>query len=320
MKKFAILLTAIILVTTAAGCGISKTDDGRLNVVCTVFPQYDFVKNIAGDAVNLKMLLPLGSEAHSYEPTPQDITDVSNADILIMVGGESEAWAEHILESTDTSKMKILKMIDEVDAFEEEIVEGMDEKSVEHHGHHDENIEEEHEEYDEHVWTSPKNAVRITNSICRILCEADSKNSDTYRKNTASYILKLEKLDAEYKHISQTAKRETLIFGDRFPFRYLTENYGFKYFAAFPGCSSHTEPSPAAVIFLINKIKSEKIPVVFCVDYSDARIAHTISSETGAAAKRLYSCHIISKKQFKNGETYLSLMKKNAAAIKEALN
>lgn len=318
MKKISAVITAIILMLTTCGCGINQTKNNKPNVVCTVFPQYDFVREIAGDKVNLSMLIPPGSEAHSYEPTPQDIVNVSNADIFIMIGGESEAWAESILESTDTSKMKIIKLIDETKLIEEEIVEGMDEKTHEHHSH--DKHDKHHKEYDEHVWTSPKNAITITKSICDVLCKSDKKNAELYRLNSKKYIDKLKKLDEEYQKNIKYAKTNTLIFGDRFPFRYLTESYNLKYYAAFPGCSSHTEPSSSTVIFLINKIKEKKIPVVLCVDYSDARIANTISTETETKVKRLYSCHVISKKQFNDGETYISLMKKNLNVLKEALN
>lgn len=321
MKKLKTLFSLIIILSLLTGCARNSTDSRRINVVCTVFPPYDFVRSITDDRVNLTMLLPPGSEAHSYEPTPQDIINVSNADILIMVGGESEAWVESILKSTDTSKMKIIKMLEEVSTVEEEIIEGMDNKSLEHHSHHAHGEHhEEHKEYDEHVWTSPKNAILITQAISNVLCGVNPENEKVYKANTQKYITELKKLNDEYKYIVRDSKRDTLIFGDRFPFRYLTDELKLKYFAAFPGCSSHTEPSISTVMFLIDKVRSEKIPTVFCVDYGDSRIADTIASETGASVKRLYSCHVISKKQFTEGETYISLMRKNAEAIKEALN
>ncbi len=322
MKKFKVLFSLIIILSLLIGCAQNSTDSRKINVVCTVFPQYDFVRSIAGGRVNLTMLLPPGSEAHSYEPTPQDIINVSNADLLIMVGGESEAWVESILDSTDTSKMKIIKMLDEVNMVEEEIIEGMDNKSHGHHSHHDdeEHHHDEHDEYDEHVWTSPENAVLITQAICDELCGINPKNEQLYKSNTEKYIAELKKLDADYENIVKDAKRDTLIFGDRFPFRYLTDSIKLKYHAAFPGCSSHTEPSISTVMFLIDKVKFEKISTVFCVDYGDSRIADTVALETGASVRRLYSCHVISKKQFADGETYISLMRENARAIKEALN
>jgi len=265
------------------------------------------VRRIAKDKVNIKLLLPPGAESHSFEPSPRDIITVQNSGIFIYVGGESDTWVGRILETMDTSKMIIIKMMDVVDAVEEEIVEGMEAE------------EEEETAYDEHVWTSPQNAILIVKAINMALCEADPGNADFYRKNTAAYIEDLVQLDAAFKTVVKAAKRKTIIFADRFPFRYFADAYGLKYFAAFPGCSTETEPSVATVAFLIDKVKAEKIPVVFHIELSTERMADTICGETGAKKMLFHACHNISKKDFDAGLGYLDLMRVNVENLKEAL-
>jgi len=312
--------TILILITLAAlFCGVSgckqnkgavmRSADGKLNVTVTNFPPFDFVRQIAGDRVNLSMLLPPGVESHSFEPSPRDIITVHNSGVFIYVGGESDAWVDRILESMDTSKIKILRMMDAVYAVEEEIVEGMEE----------ENEEGEEITYDEHIWTSPRNAILIVKAVTEALCEADSASANFYRKNAAAYTGELAQLDAAFNGVVSGAKRNTIVFADRFPFRYFADAYGLFYFAAFPGCSTETEPSAATVAFLINKIKAEKIPVVFHIELSNELMADTISGETSAKKLLLHSCHNISKRDFDAGLGYLDLMRQNVENLKEAL-
>jgi zinc transport system substrate-binding protein len=313
-KTFLILITAAVILFAVSGCKQKKdakrNADGKINVTVTVFPPYDFVRQIAGDKVNLTLLLPPGAESHSFEPSPRDIITIQNSDIFIYVGGESDAWVNRILESMNTDNMKILAMIETVEAIEEEIVEGMEE----------EDEEEEEPTYDEHVWTSPINAMLIVNAITELLCEADSVNADFYRKNTIDYISKLAELDNAFRKDTIGAKRNTIVFADRFPFRYFADAYGLKYYAAFPGCSTETEPSAATVAFLINKIKAEKIPVVFHLELSNERMADAISEETGAKKLLLHACHNVSKRDFDAGLGYLDFMRKNVENLREALH
>ena len=309
-----IILTAFLIMVV--GCkpknAVTRNADGKLNITTTNFPPFDFVRNIAGDKVNLSMLLPPGAESHSYEPSPKDIITIKNSGIFIYGGGEGDIWVNRILESMDTSKMIIVRMMDAVDAVEEEIVEGMEEEAA---------MPEEEEEtaYDEHVWTSPRNAILIVGAITEALCEADSANAEFYRQNAASYGKELVKLDAAFNDIIAGAKRKTIVFADRFPFRYFADAYGLTYFAAFPGCSTETEPSAGTVKFLIDKIKAEKIPVVFHIELSNERMADTISGETGAKKLLLHACHNISKKDFEAGLGYLDLMRGNVENLREAL-
>jgi zinc transport system substrate-binding protein len=225
------------------------------------------------------------------------------------VGGESDAWINRILESMDISQMKMIRMMEAVDAVEEEIVEGMEK----------EDEEDDETAYDEHVWTSPQNAILIVKAINTALCEVDPANADFYRQNTAAYIEELAQLDTAFKEVAAGAKRKTIVFADRFPFRYFADAYGLTYFAAFPGCSTETEPSVATVAFLIDKIKDEKIPVVFHLELSNQRMADTISGETGAKKLLLHACHNISKKDFDAGLGYLDLMRRNVENLREAL-
>ena len=308
-KKLSAFLLLIFILLSCVSCGTqnSVSDTGKLNVVCTVFPQYDFVREIAGDKVNITMLLKPGSEAHSFEPSPKDIATIQNSDLFITIGGNSEEWVKKIINSSDGS-FKVLKLIDFVKTYDEEITEGMEHE----HDHHS--------SYDEHIWTSPENAVILSTEIANSLCELDEKNESFYKENLNNYTIELNKLSQELKNVKETGKRDTIIFADRFPFRYLTESVGLNYYAAFPGCSSKTEPSASTVAFLIDKIRKENIPSVFCVDYNDGKIAEVIKAETGAKVLRMYSCHTITKDEFENGETYLNLMKKNIKALKEALN
>jgi len=295
---------------------VSDDTNDTLSVVTTIFPQYDFVREIAGDNVELMMLLSPGSESHSYEPTPQDIITIQECDIFIYVGGESESWVDEILESMDTSNMKIIALMDLVNVVEEEIVEGMEAEEEEHE---DEAGEEAEAEYDEHVWTSPKNVKLIVQGISEALCEADSANAGTYEENTTAYLEKLDELDASLQEVVDNAERTTLVFGDRFPFRYLAKDYGLTYSAAFPGCSTDTEPRAATVAFLIDKVNEENIPVVFYIEFSNEKMADTICESTDAVKLLLHSCHNITANDLENGVSYLDLMNQNVENLKEAL-
>jgi len=292
--------------------------NGAVNVVTTIFPPFDFVRAVAGDKVNLKMLLPPGAESHSFEPTPQDIIAIHNSRIFIYVGGESDEWVNRILESVDTSRIKIVSLMDCVEVVEEEVVEGMQEEPS---ALADESLSEEDEvEYDEHVWTSPRNAALIVEKITNALCEVDSDNADFYRRNAAAYLKELDALDTAFADVVRNGKRKTLVFGDRFPFRYFADAYGLSYFAAFPGCSTETEASAATVAFLINKIRAERIPVIFHIELSNEKMADTIAEETGAKKLLLHSVHNVSKKDLDSGKTYLDFMGANVEALRRALN
>ncbi len=334
-------------------CGCARREDGRdslkneteerLSVVTTIFPQYDFVRQIAGDKVELKMLLKPGEETHSYEPTPQDIIAIQKSDLFIYVGGENDAWVEDILESSEMQNVHTLRLVDQVDTLEEESVEGMKPERGEHE-HSEEEHDEDENEYedghdeedhededpgnghshttDEHVWTSPLNAVRIVEGLTGELCVLDEKNESVYQENSEAYIDELYTLDAAFREVTAQAKEEghdTLLFGDRFPFRYFTEEYGLSYYAAFPGCASDTEPSAATMAFLINKMRDERYPLVLKMELSSGAVAEAVAEACGADVKVFYSCHNLTAEQFERGETYLSMMWQNVETLKEAL-
>lgn len=309
MKRIIHALTVSALILSLAlplsGC-TAQEEDERLQVVTTIFPQYDFVRQIAGDAVSATMLLPPGGESHAYEPTPGDMRRVAECDLFIGVGGPSEHWAAELLDSLDREK-RTLYLLDIVEPVDEELVEGMETEA------------EEEEEIDEHVWTSPRNAARIVSAICDELCALDPANEPLFRANAEIYLDELEALDTEFCEIVAGGARHTVVFGERFPFRYLADAYGLDYYAAFPGCSAETEPAPATVAFLIGKVKDEQIPVVFTIEFSTGTVADAICEATGARRLEMHSCHNLSAEDFSAGVTYLTLMRRNAEALREAL-
>ena len=314
-----------------------NADDGKISVVTTIFPPYDFVREIAGDEADIKMLLKPGEETHSYEPMPQDIIAIQNSDVFIYTGGENDVWVEDILSSMPDSDLVTLRLVDCVETVEEEQVEGMkgsaghdhDEEDYDdvHGGHTDEadeadgeDEEESPHEADEHVWTSPVNASLIAEQIKNVLSKADPDNRGMYEENTLAYQEQLAELDGQFREVVDHAKRNIMIFGDRFPFRYFADEYGLEYYAAFPGCAGDTEPSAATMAFLIEKVKEEKVPAVLKMELSSADIANAIAEATGTEVKVFYSCHNLSADDFENGETYLSMMQKNVETLKEVLN
>jgi zinc transport system substrate-binding protein len=314
-----------------------------LSIVTTIFAPYDFARVITGGQAELTLLLPPGAESHSFEPTPQDILKIENCDLFVYVGGESEMWVERILESTGLPPSKTLSLLDCVSVVEEEIVEGMqddeehdhggeehtEEEHGEEHAGEEDHAEEEHEEeghaeeevvYDEHVWTSPKNAKLIAQRLSELLSAADGGNAAQYAANTASYLAELDDLDAKFRAVVDSAARNTVVFGDRFPFRYFADEYGLTYFAAFPGCSTESEPAPQTVTFLIDKIKEESIPVVYYIEMSNQRMADTIQEATGAEKRLLHACHNVSRDDMLAGRTYIELMTANVDALRAGLS
>lgn len=293
-----------------------KAGGSRLYVVTTIFPPYDFVREIGGDNVSLKMLLKPGEETHSYEPTPQDILSIQKADLFLYVGGENDAWVEDILDAPEMEQVRTLRLVDCVDTLEEKHVGGM--KTGRHMGDEAHEVEE-----DEHVWTSPKNAVQITERITEELIALDRAHQKEYESRLKEYTEALSLLDAQFRDVTEKAAqkgRRLLLFGDRFPFRYFAEEYGLEYYAAFPGCASDTEPSAATMAFLIRKVEEEQIPVVLKMELSSGQIANAVAEATGARVRVFYSCHNLTAEQFEEGCGYLSMMQENVETLKEALN
>lgn len=377
MKKLiACLMACFVAIFGLTACMNDKADKAqskeKLQIVCTNFPAYDFARQIVGDKADVTMLLKPGAEAHSYEPSPQDIQKIAKSDLFVYVGGDSDEWVDGILESVDQSHLKTLKMMDTVTLFEEEIAEGMEHEHHHEHGHHEDkdhhHDEDEHEhhhdedehdhdhdkehhhddkdhhhdedkhehehehehghhhdeeegpEMDEHVWTSPVNAIKIVKAMTETISTLDKDNADTYKKNADAYISKLEKLDNEFRDVISHAQRKEIIVGDRFPFLYFVKEYGLTYYAAFPGCSTDTEANPATVAFLIDKVKEDKIPTVFHIEMSNEQMSKSIAEATGAKNELLNAVHNITAEQFKNNIGYIELMEHNVKVLKEALN
>ena len=318
----------------------AASGSGRLKVVTTLFPYYDFVRQVAGDRVELSMVIPAGMDSHSFEPTPKDIRMIQNADILIANGGTMELWVERVLDSFKQEAPYTVMMMDHVDTVEEEIVEGMEHSDEGHHhkhvfeeddhdDHDDHDEDDDHDdhdddhhyeiEYDEHIWTSPVNAIKMVRTIETVLKEADPQNANFYENSADEYVGKLEQLDQEFRTVRAEAIHDIIIMGDKFPLRYFADEYDLRYRAAFSGCSSDTEPSAKTIAYLIDKIREEKLPAVYYLELSSHRVAEIISEETGAKPLLFHSCHNVTRREFENGVTYLELMEQNVINLREGL-
>ncbi len=318
LKKGILLLLACLLMVGTAACGAvtEEPEDGRLQIIATVFPAYDFARQIAGEHANVRLLVPPGSETHSFEPTPADMIRLQSADLILCNGGESEAWMEEILESLEGS-VNVLRMMDCVAVVEEEEKEGM--QSAGGAWAQEEEEEDEGPEYDEHVWTSPVNAIEIAEALAEALCTMDPENAADYRASQAAFRLELENLDRQFREVVAAARSHTLIFADRFPVRYFTEEYGLDYYAAFSGCADDAEPSAKTVAFLIDRVREEQVPAVLYIEFSNQKMADVICEDTGCGKRLFHSCHNVSVEDLNNGVTYLELMQKNVESVREAL-
>lgn len=363
------LIAAMFLFGSLTGCAsvrdthgnVGTPGDGKLKVVTTLFPYYDFARQIAGDVVDLSMVIPAGQDSHSFEPTPADIRLIQNADLLICNGGTMEQWVTQVLGSLDAPDLKVITMMDYVDVVQEEIVEGMEDSGDDHghdHAHHDEedgdhadhdhdtedhadydhdtedHADHDHDmedhdhadddhayeiEYDEHIWTSPVNAMKITQVIADTLEEMDPADAAVFQANEADYLGKLKNLNQEFRDVVDGADLDLLVMADKFPLRYFADTYGLRYRAAFSGCSSDTEPSAKTIAYLIDKVREEQIPAVYYLELSSHRVAEIISEETGAKPLLFHSCHNVTRREFESGVTYLQLMEQNVVNLREGL-
>ncbi len=318
MKKIGFLpflLTAALL--TACGAPAPAPEDGRLKIVATVFPAYDFARAASGGLADVELLLPPGAESHSYEPTPADILAVQDCDLFLYLGGESDAWVDTILDSVDRSG-ETLRMIDCVDLLEEETVEGM--QAEPGHSHEEDHGPGGVTEIDEHVWTSPRNAAAITRAIGERMADLDGENGEAYTANAEAYAARIDALDRSFAAFFDGLADKTLLFGDRFPLRYFAEEYGLTYYAAFPGCSTQTEPSAATIAFLLDTVEREHISTVFYIEFSNHLVADAIAEAAGARTARFHTCHNVSPDELAAGATYVSLMEENLKTLRSALS
>lgn len=332
MKKYiSLILTAVMVLCCLSACGnrtaknasepfTSGDPQGKqLQIVTTIFPEYDWVKEILGDRSNtaeITMLLDNGVDLHSYQPTAEDILKVSTCDLFIYVGGESDEWVEDALQEATNEDRKVMNLLDVLggNVKEEEVIEGMEAE--------EEEGEEEGPEYDEHVWLSLKNAQILCNAIADTLAEIDPDNADTYQANVKAYNEKLAQLDTEYQTAVDSAAQKTILFGDRFPFRYLVDDYGLSYYAAFVGCSAETEASFETITFLAGKVDELGLKTVLTIEKSDQKIANTVIQNTQSKDQQvlaLDSMQSATSKDVSDGITYLSIMESNLGILKEAL-
>ena len=331
MKKYiSILLAAVMAVCCLSACGQNNSNtktqakdnnDKQVKVVTTIFPEYDWVKEIAGDEVSkmdLTMLLDNGVDLHSYQPTVDDIMKISDCDLFIYVGGESDAWVEDALKEAVNKDMKVINLLDVLGSSvkEEEVVEGMEAEEEEEDGAGEE------PEYDEHVWLSLRNAKVLCKAIADDLAEIDTENADTYQENEKAYADKLDELDKKYQETVDLASQKTLLFGDRFPFRYMVDDYGLSYYAAFVGCSAETEASFETITFLAGKTDELGLKNIMTIEKSDQKIAKTIienTKEKNQGILTLDSMQSTTSDDVKKGATYFSIMESNLSVLQEAL-
>ena len=310
---------ASLLVPLCASCTFMR-DDGKMDIITTVFPEYDWVLNILGekqDTASVKMLLDSGVDLHSYQPSPKDIVSISNCDLFIYVGGESDKWVDDVLKQAKNKDMVTINLMDVLGdkKKEEELIEGMQGEEEEEGG-------EEEAEYDEHVWLSLKNAELFVNTIADSIAKLDVDNASYYKTNADAYVASLNDLDTRYTAAVAAGTQKTLLFADRFPFRYLVDDYGLKYYAAFIGCSAETEASFETIAFLAGKVDELNLKVILKIESSDGKIANTVKTNTRDKDQQILTMDSIqsaTSKEYKNGRNYLSIMEKNLDVLKEAV-
>lgn len=319
LKIFTFLLAALTLCFSLSACNIrfegNTKKHEKLYIVCTIFPQYDFIRNIAGEKADVEMLLPIGGESHTFgveNISVAKLDELHEADLFIHTGGESDRQLAEDLKKilTDAEFIALTDLVSEL--LEELVTEGMETDHDTHeHGH-------ENTDFDEHVWTSPKRALELVPKLTDSICLADPENQTFYRHNAAEYVRVLENLDEEFEHLISGAKYKTLIFADRFPFRYLCHDYGIEADAAFDGCSTAVEPSLSTLDHLYRKATELQLPAILYMEGSEPSYAQMLAKRIGGEALLLHSCHIVSEEEYKTG-SYVSIQKRNLETLKKAL-
>ena len=316
VKKIILILIGIAIVIglgVALGMGGNKNkSNAKYKVVVSNFASYDFLREIIGDNkdVELIFLLGPGKDAHSYDPTPQDLVKIQEANVFVYVGGEMEKWSDKVLASLDKNGKEIICIADFVNTIEEKEVDGAEEEEEE---------EEEEGAFDEHIWTSPENAIKMVNALEKVMEKIDGENKEKYKKNADDYIVKIKDVDSKIQNIVDNKVRDRLVFADKMPMQYFMDYYNLEATAAFNGCSTETDPSAKTIAYLQNKIKKEKIPVILYIELNPGIVAKTIADETGAQAMQIQTLHNVSLDDFNNGETWVSLMTRNIDVLRSAL-
>ncbi len=328
------IMLIILLIAIIAGSVVliainlensGKSDNKDLDIVVSNFASYDFLRAITKDTDNIELnfILGPGKDAHSYDPTPQDMIDMQNAEMFVYIGGDLEQWSDRIVETLDNSNQKVVKISDVVNVQEEIEIEGAEHAHDHEEESHDHDEESHTEEFafDSHIWTSPENAIKMVTELEKQVSELDPANTESYKKNAEEYIVKIEEIDTKIKEILAEKERNKLVFGDKMPMQYFIEYYDLDVSAAFQGCSTETEPTAKTVEYLVDIVKNESIPVVLYTEMNDGRVANLIVSEAGngSEAVQIQTLHNVTKDNFENGETWVSLMTKNLDVLEKAL-
>lgn len=306
-----IIICLLCIVSGISGCvqdRYENASNGKLKIAATIFPYYDFVRQIGQDYVDVQLIVPAGRDSHSFEPTPADMITIEEADMFLYNGGEMEKWLDHILDAAGNEDRTVIRMMDYVQTDKEVELEGMLIRGA-----------EEEEEFDEHIWTSPKNAKLIVRVISDTLQQIDPEHKEIYEHRTEEYLSRLDDLDQTFESVTAQAENKIMIFGDKFPFYYFARDYGLECYAAFPGCSTETEPSAATMAYLINKVEEQNISVVYYLELSSHKVADAIGAVTDAQALLFHSCHNVTRAEFDAGVTYLDLMYQNAEKLRKGI-
>jgi len=309
MKRIISLILAFVTVVALFSCKSTDADVSKLKIVTTIFPQYDIASHISGGKADVTMLLPFGSDIHTYEPSVKDMTDVASCDIFIYNGVETEPWTVSILESIDRDNTVVVDLSENITLLEGDV-----------HESHDHSEDEHIHDYDPHFWTSPRNAVVITDEILSALCTVDETNADHYIMNAQNLKVQLSSLDSELSDMAENYDGTPLYFGGKFAFLYMFSEYGFEHRSPYNGCSDQAEPSIKTIADICEDIEKDRVKYIFTEEMSQSKIAKSIADETGTELLVLHSCHNLSKDEAKAGETYVSLMYKNIANMRKALN
>ena len=316
MRKMLSLICCAVLAFTMVGCTADNNkENGKIKIIATLFPQYDFTRQIVGDKADVELLLPAGVESHSYDPTASDIINIGKSDMFIYTGKYMEVWADKVIKSSNSKKLKV------VDASKGITLEKEESHEEEDHDEHDNDEHDEHNhEYDPHIWTNPQFAKTMVDNIVEGLCEVDKENADYYKENAEKYKKELDRIDSEFENVVSTSKHTELFFAGRFALKYFAERYNLKYTSAYDSCSTETEPSAKAVSNIIKQMNEKKIKVIFYEELVDPKVANTIANETGAEPLVLHSSHNVSKDEFKAGKTYIQIMEQNIVNLRKGLN
>lgn len=318
LKKISLVILLIVIILLIGfiifGNGKGKTieNSDKIKIVASNFASYDCLRAIIGNNENIELIFLIGpgKDAHGYDPTAQDLITIRNSDLFVYVGGKMEEWSEKVLESVDNTHLKSICISNDIETINEQEIDG---------------VEKQHEElegsFDEHIWTSPKNTITIVNTLEKAIREIDNANSNTYSENAKNYIQQIKEVDEKIQDIVDNRVRDRLIFADKMPMQYFINYYGLKVSAAFPGCSTDTEPSASTIAYLEKKVKEDNIPVVLYIELNEGNVARTIANEAGkeCQAMQIQTLHNISKQDFENGETWVSLMNRNIDVLRKAL-